>query len=161
MSVFALTSCTVLAGTGWTGTAPGTAAAASGTISSSTDISAFITSVEISLNWDEIEYTNFASGGWREVTSGLAAGNIAVTFNDSYAASNVDALFGLGGTFGPTVQPIYFDIKPTSSARAATNPSYVALVRNFGGTILGGQVGSLATKSLTFRLSGRPSRLTS
>lgn len=161
MSVFALTSCTVLAGTGWTGTAPGAAVAASGTITSSTDISAFITSVEISLNWDEIEYTNFASGGWREVTSGLAAGNVAVTFNDSYAASNVDALFGLGGTFGPTVQPIYFDIKPTSAARGSTNPSYVALVRNFGGTMLGGTVGSLATKQMTFRLSGRPSRLTS
>lgn len=161
MTVFALTSCAVSVSGTWTGTAPGGSAAASGTLSSGVDLSGFITSVEISLDWDEIEYTNFGSGGWREVTSGLGAGNVAVTFNDSYAASNVDALFGLGGTYGPTVQPIYFDIKPTSAARGSTNPSYVMLVRNFGGTLLGGQVGSLATKSMTFRLSGRPSRLTS
>jgi hypothetical protein len=161
MTAFALTSCTITAGTAWTGTAPGTAAAASGTINTGTDISSMITSIELALNWDEIEYTNFASGGWREVTSGLGNGNVSVTFNDSYAASNVDALFGLGGTFGPTVQPIYLDVRPTSAARGSTNPSYVMLIRNFGGTLLGGSVGSLATKSMTFRLSGRPTRLTS
>ncbi len=161
MSAFVLTSATVLVGGAWTGTAPGTSAAASGTITTATDISSMITSVEVSLNWDEVDYTNFASGGWREVTSGLAAGNIALTFNDSYAASNSDALFGLGGTFGPGVQPIYIDVKPTSAARSSTNVSYVALVRNFGGTMLGGSVGALATKSLTLRLSGRPNRLAS
>jgi hypothetical protein len=161
MSAFALTGATILVGTGWTGTAPGGSATASGTISSTTDISAMVTQIELSLSAEELEITNFASAGWRQKISGLQEGTVALTFNDSYAASNADALFGLGGTFGLGVAPIYFDIKATSSSRGSTNPSYVMRVLNLGGSIMSGAVGSVAVKSFTFPTTGLVQRLAS
>lgn len=161
MSAFALTGATILVGTGWTGTAPGAAAAASGTITSSTDISAMVTQIELNISADELDITNFASAGWRQKISGLQMGTVALTFNDSYASSNADALFGLGGTFGLGVAPIYFDIKSTSASRSSTNPSYVMRVLNLGGTIMSGEVGAVAQKTFTFPTTGLIQRLTS
>jgi hypothetical protein len=121
-------------------------------------------SVEVSFEADEQDYTNFASGGWRQKLTGLASGNIAFTFNQDFAAAQVDALFGIGGTFGfapGQVTPYYLDVKPTSSARAATNPSYVAAWLNNGVQVIQGSVGDLATISVTFPFTGRFHRLTS
>jgi len=161
MAVFSLTSATVLAGTAWTGTAPGAAVAASGTITSSVDISGFITSFDLSIEAEELETTNFAAAGWRQKISGLQMGTVQLTFNDDYAATTTDPYFGLGGTFGIGVAPIYFDVKPTSSARGSTNPSYVMRVLNLGGTIMTGSVGDVATKTYSFPTTGVITRLTS
>ena len=94
------------------------------------------TSVDLGLAADTLEYTNFASGGWKLNTVGLKSGTLQVNFNQDFAASQVDALFGLGGTFGfGTGTVFYMDIKPTSAARGATNPSYLlALLNTRGGT---------------------------
>ena len=165
MAAFVLSSATVLVGTAWTGTAPGAAAAASGTINSSVDISALVTSVELSLQTDEVEFTNFASAGWRQKAAGLQMGTVGLTLNDDYAASLSDAIFGLGGTLGiqsaNSTATLYMDIKPTSAARGATNPSYVLRFLNLGGSIVGGSVGSLALKTLSFPTTGVVTRLTS
>lgn len=162
MAVFALTNATILGGTAWTGTAPGGTAAASGTITSSTDLSSYITGVELSIEADEIEYTNFASAGWRQKITGLQAGNVSLTMNDDYAASTIDSIFGLGGTLGiGSTSSLYLDIKPTSAARGTGNPSYVLRFLNLGGKVLGGSVGDLATKGTwTFPTTGVISRLT-
>jgi hypothetical protein len=165
MAAFVLSSATIQVGTAWTGTAPGAAVTASGTITSAVDISALVTSVELSLQTDEVEFTNFASAGWRQKTPGLQMGTVALTLNDDYAASLSDAIFGLGGTVGimsaNSASAYYMDIRPTSSARSATNPSYVLRFLNLGGSIVGGSVGSLALKTLTFPTTGVVSRLTS
>ena len=165
MAAFVLSSATVLVGTAWTGTAPGAAAAATGTINSSVDISALVTSVELSLQTDEVEFTNFASAGWRQKAAGLQMGTVGLTLNDDYAASLSDAIFGLGGTLGimsaNSTATLYMDIKPTSAARSATNPSYVLRFLNLGGSIVGGSVGSLAIKTLSFPTTGVVTRLTS
>jgi hypothetical protein len=120
-----------------------------------------VTQIEVSLSAEELEITNFASAGWRQKISGLQEGTIALTFNDSYAAGNADALFGLGGTFGLGVTPIFIDVKATSSARGATNPTIAMRVLNLGGTIMSGAVGAVATKSFTFPTTGLVQRLTS
>ena len=164
MAVFALSSATVLMGTGWTGTAPGDPGTqtVSGTITSSTNISAMISEIDISMDADEIDYTNFASGGWRQKTIGLKAGTIQITFNQDFAASQVDALFGIGGTlmpFGGT-GPYYIDVKPTSSARGTTNPSYVAQLVPLSYTPLSGAVGALATVQIQIPTTGQIARLT-
>jgi len=162
MAVFAITSCTVLGGTAWTGTAPGGSAAASGTITTSVDYSALFTQVELSIEAEELDFTNFASAGWRQKLTGLQMGTVTLTLNDDYAASTTDAVFGLGGTLGiASTSPLYFDIKPTSAARSATNPSYVMRFLNTGGKVVGGTVGELATRSLTFPTTGIVARLTS
>jgi hypothetical protein len=63
-------------------------------------VSAFTTSVEVSFESDELDFTNFGSGGWRQKITGLATGNISLTFNQDFAATTVDDRFGLGGTVG-------------------------------------------------------------
>lgn len=164
MPVFSMTSTTVLAGTAWTGTAPGAAATPSGTINTPTDLSSMIMQVQVSMSSAELAATSFGSGGWEEKISGLANGSIALTFNQDFAAARVDALFGIGGTFGfapGQVTPYFLDVKATSSARGATNPSYVAAFLNVGGEVINGSVGDIATVTYTFPFTGRFHRLTS
>jgi hypothetical protein len=164
VAVFALTSCTVQVGTAWTGTAPGGTAAPSGTISSAIDLSSFVSQVELSFAADELDYTNFASGGWRQKLSGLASGTVQMTLNADFAATTVDDRFGLGGTVGfpmTSATPYYMDIRPTSQARSATNPSYVLGWLNLGVPVITGTVGDLAVVQYQFTMTGRPARLTS
>lgn len=162
MAVFALTGATILVGTAWTGTAPGTSATPSGTITTTTDISAMVTQVSLSLEADELEWTNFASAGWRQKEVGLQMGSVSLTLNQDFAASQVDAIFGLGGTLGfASSSSLYMDIKPTSSARGATNPSYVLRFLNLSYQPIGNSVGELAVMSLTFPTTGRVARLSS
>ena len=164
MAVFPLHSVTVLVGAAWTGTAPGTAATPSGTITSTTDLTSMLIGVNLTMGATELPITNFGSGGWEQKITGLANGSIQLTFNQDFAASQVDALLGIGGTFGfapGQVTPYYMDVKPTSSSRAATNPSYVAAWLNSGGDVINGSVGDIATVTYTFPFTGRFHRLTS
>jgi hypothetical protein len=164
VAVFALTSCYVAVGTAWTGTAPGGTSAPSGTITTPTDISAMVTSVEMSFDADELDHTSFASGGWRQKITGIATGMINLTINQDFAASKGDALFGLGGTVGfnpGQSTPYYIDIRPTSAARGATNPSYVAAWVSTTYQPVNGGVGELAVITLALPMTGRPARLTS
>lgn len=162
MAVFALTGATILVGTAWTGTAPGGIATPSGTITTSTNISALVSQVELSLEADEIDFTNFASAGWRQKISGLQMGTVNLTLNQDFDASVTDAIFGLGGTLGfGSSSSLFMDIKATSAARSATNPSYVLRFLNLQYTPLAGSVGELATMSLTFPTTGVVGRLAS
>lgn len=159
MPQFYLQSVTILGGGTWTGTAPGGAVAATGTVTNVLGSIEF-SSVEVSIESDVIDFTHFASAGWKQIGNGLQSGSVTVTINDGYSASEADAIFGLGGTLGIGVTPIYFDIKPTSAARSTTNPSLVMRVLNQGNT-LGGAVGAKGERSLTFPTTGVVSRLTS
>ena len=161
MAVFSMTSTMTLMGTGWTGTAPGSPGTqtVAGTITSTTDVSVMMTSVDVSLSADELDFTNFGSGGWRLKTVGLNSGTVQFNFNQDYAASTVDALFGIGGTFGFGTT-FFVDIKPTNAARGTTNPSTVLSVVNLGYNPVSGSVGDLAVVSLTFPITGKPGRLT-
>jgi hypothetical protein len=165
MAVFSMTTPTILIGAAWTGTAPGDPGTqtVSGTITTSTNISAMVTSIDLSLTADELEFTNFASGGWKQKLAGLKAGTLQLNFNQDFAASQVDALFGIGGSvipFGGT-GTYYMDIKPTSSARGSTNPSYVLQVVPTAYQPLQGAAGALAMISLQFPTTGQVARLTS
>lgn len=128
MANLTLTSATVLAGTAWTGTAPGGPGTqtVSGTISSSTDLSAFCSSVTLGFAAALQDVTNFASGGYTGNVVGLKSATIQLNFNQDYVVTTgLDFLInstlgGLGNTAG-----FYLDIKPTSSARGTSNPSYV------------------------------------
>lgn len=123
MSTFVSTSATTLFGAAFTGTAPGVGnPTVSGTISSSTDFSDHIKSISISLDADEVDFTNFGSGGFKEAKTGLIGASVSITFFSDYASSQVNTVLVpalLARTLG------YWDFKPTSSARGATNPSLV------------------------------------
>ena len=165
MAVFTLTSCTVGAGTAWTGTAPGDPGTqtVSGTISSSTDLTGMIHSIDIGVDADEKEFTTFAAGGWKIKKTGLKSGMIAINFYQDFAASQVDALLGLGGSLIPFAGTgtYYLDIKPTSAARAATNPSTVLQVVPVSYHPISGQVGDEAVVTIEYPTTGQVARLTS
>lgn len=163
MAVFVLTSTTLLAGTAWTGTAPGDPGTqtVSGTITSSTDLTAMLTSVDLAIDAEEKDFTNFASAGWRIKRGGLKAGTLQLNFNQDFAASQVDALLGLGGSLWPFAGTgtYYFDMKPTSSARSATNPSYVGQIVPLSYKPIAGSVGDEAVVSIQYPTTGKIDRL--
>jgi len=85
---------------------------------------------------------------WTEVLGGLKSGSLSVTFNDDYAASSIDQLlFPLFGTVTT------FLVRPTTAVVGATNPNYTGSIF-IAQHVLGGQIGDLASKSLTFPTSG-------
>lgn len=164
MAVFTLSSCYIGIGTVWaSGTAPGDPGTqtVSGTLTA-TDLSTMISSVDLSLAADEADYSNFGSGGWRQKLSSLKAGTVQFTFNQDFAAAKVDALFGISGSLMPFggAGPYYCEIRPTSAARSATNPSHVMQLVPLDYKPLTGGVGDLATVSLQFPTTGQVARLT-
>jgi hypothetical protein len=159
MASLVLTSATTLYGTAWTGTAPGPAnPTVSGTISSSTDYSTWIRAVSIGLNVAMQDFTTFGDGGFTTQKPGLKGADITVEFNQDFAAAAVDVVFGpafIAGTLG------YWDFKPTSSARSATNPSYVVAAYISSYPVIGQSVGDRASVQVGLSVTGTYARLTS
>lgn len=91
---------------------------------------------------------------WVTATGGLKSGTLTIEFLDDFAASEVDAtlwpLFGTVTTFA---------VRPDAGSVSATNPTYSGSVFIAQHT-LGGSVGDLAMKSLTFPTSGTVTRAT-
>ena len=91
---------------------------------------------------------------WVEVIGGLKSGTLAITYNDDFAASNVDALlWPLLGTV------VTFEVRPDAGAVSATNPKYTGSVLISQHSV-GGSVGDLAAKEVTFQTSGTITRAT-
>ena len=102
----------------------------------------------LTLDAAQLDTTDFASGGWVEMIGGLKSGTFALQFMDDVADNDVDEeLFALLGTV------VAFTIKATNAAISAANPEYQGSVLVTGHS-LGGAVGELASKSLTFPTSG-------
>lgn len=117
------------------------------------DLSDHVESVELDDEFDEQDFTNFGSGGNQEVKAGIGKGQIAITFQQDYAASKVDAtLWAARGTV------VAVNIRPTQSAISSTNPEYQAsyLVKNY--KPLSGKVGEKATSPVTWTRSGALTR---
>lgn len=159
MAAFTLLSPTILAGVAWTGTAPGGTSAPSGTITSTSDLSPFTTSIDLGEEIATNETTTFGSGGYITRLTGLRSASLSLTFNQDYAASQLDAI--LFTTLGGLGASIYLDIKATSAARSATNPSFVyqAIITEL--MPISGGVGDTAEFSVNWEITGRFGRLTS
>lgn len=118
----------------------------------SVDWSQWLKSSVLTVNATELDSTDFASGGWVEVIGGLKNGSLALTFNDSLTDNEIDELlWALLGTV------VTFAVKGTSSTIGAGNPEYQGNILVTGHS-LGGDVGALASKSLTFPTSGSIAR---
>lgn len=103
----------------------------------------------------QLDTTDFASAGWTEMIGGLKSGTLSLEFQDDVADDALDEeLFALLGTV------VAFTVKPTSAAVSTSNPSYSGNVLITGHSI-GGSVGDLAMKSLSFPTSGAVTRATS
>lgn len=159
MASLVLTNTMTLYGTAWTGTAPGPAnPTVSGTITSTTDFSDHIKQVTLNSNVAMQDFTTFGDGAFISQKPGLKGADITIDFNQDFVALQVDAIFGpafLAGTL------IYLDVKPTNSARGATNPSYVYACYVQQYSPIGQAVGDRAATSVGFAVTGTFARLTS
>jgi len=112
----------------------------------SVDLSSRTNQVTINYEKEAVESTAFGDSG-RKFVAGLQNVTVDIELQQDFAASNVEAtVFPLVGTSTTIV------IKPTSSAVSATNPSYtVSNTYLATHTPVNGQVGELATTSLSFQ----------
>lgn len=160
MATLVLTNTTTLYGTAWaSGTAPGPGnPTVSGTLTTILDLSDHIKSITMNLNVAMQDFTTFGDGGFITQKPGLKGADISIEFNQDFAASNIDAVFGAGLIAGTL---FYIDVKPTSSARSATNPSYIYAVYVAKYPPIAQSVGDRAAASVDFAVTGTYARLTS
>lgn len=123
-------------------------------INGSTALAAYLTQVELKTSANDITTTAFGST-WVTRVAGLKEGSLTLTFNQDYAAATVDAtLWPLLGSQATVV------IKPTTSAVGTSNPAYTAICSVIDLTPVSGQIGDLATFSVTWPTTGAVSRAT-
>lgn len=123
-------------------------------INGSTALASYLTQVELKTSVNDITTTSFGST-WVTRVAGLKEGSLTLQFNQDYAASAVDAtVWPLLGTSATVV------IKPTSTAVSASNPAYTAICLVNDLTPVSGQIGDLATFSVTWPTNGTVSRAT-
>lgn len=119
------------------------------------NLSTKVKSVTLTIDVAAIDATAMGGSGYVANVGGLKSGTVAVTFNDDLAASSVDV------TLQPLLgQSVAFTLKALSSATAATNPQYSGNVL-VTGTSIGGGVGELAAKSVSWPTTGAITRATS
>ncbi len=112
------------------------------------DQSANFKSATLTVDAAQLDTTDFASAGWVEVIGGLKSGTLALNVQDDVADGAIDDdLWAILGTV------VAFEVRPTSAVVGTSNPKYTGSVLITGHSI-GGDVGSLAMKSLTFPTSG-------
>ena len=123
-------------------------------INGSTALASYLTQVELKASANDVTTTSFGST-WVTRVAGLKEGSLTLNFNQDYATTTVDAtLWPLLGTNATVV------IKPTSTATSASNPAYTAICLVTDLTPVSGNIGDLATFSVTWPTSGTVSRAT-
>jgi len=123
-------------------------------INGSTALNPYLTQVELKASANDVTTTAFGST-WVTRVAGLKEGSLTLNFNQDYAASTVDpTLWPYLGTNATVV------IRPTTGAIGAGNPAYTAICLVTDLTPVSGQIGDLATFSVTWPTNGTVSRAT-
>lgn len=111
--------------------------------------------VEISVTVEDKDTTTFGQT-YKTRVGGLKDGSISIDFLNDFTAAQLDSIFWpLLGTV------VAFEIRPTSSARAVTNPAYTGSILIKEWKPIGGGVGDLDSVSVSFPTSGTVLRQTS
>jgi hypothetical protein len=120
-------------------------------------VSASVAQVTVALEADDVETTNFASGGHRTRVGGLKSGTVSFDFHQDFGSGGIDDLIFplLGGTAAVEVIPT------AGTVVSATNPrlSFNILCTEY--SPLDSAVGDLATFSVSWPISGAVTRGTS
>ncbi len=117
------------------------------------DLSDHTTAATITANADQLDSTAMGDS-WREYTGGLKQGTLAVTYLDDFAAGSVDATTWTAFSTGTAVAVA---VRPVNGAIAATNPEYQFNVLPNQWS-MGGSIGEMAGKTLTYPLTGAITR---
>jgi hypothetical protein len=117
-----------------------------------TDLSSYVKNGTLEMESDAQDSTTMGSAGWSEFLAGLRSGTLSFSAVDDVAASALDSivwpLFGTVATF---------EVRLNSSVVGASNPKYTGsvLINKFA---IGGSVGELAMKDLSFPTTGAITR---
>jgi hypothetical protein len=123
------------------------------TINGSTALTPYLTQVELKTSANDITTTAFGSS-WVTRVAGLKEGTLTLQFNQDYAASNAPDTV-LWPLLGSTATVL---IVPTSSAVSSANPKYTVPVIVTDYTPVSGNIGDLATFSITLPTNGTVTR---
>lgn len=121
------------------------------------DLSDHVTQAIVTANAEDLDATAMSSGGWKTHLGGLKAGQLQIDFLDDFALSSVDATIWNAFITGTAIA---FEVKAVNAARSTTNPSYTGNIIPLQFAV-GGQVGTVAKKSLTLPITGALARQTS
>jgi hypothetical protein len=117
------------------------------------ELSDHVKSATVAAEGDQLDSTTMGDS-WREFLIGLKSGTLTVEFLDDFASSSVDATIWAAFNTGNGVAVA---VRPVNTTIAATNPEYqFNILPNQWN--MGGSLGELAGKSLTFPLSGAITR---
>jgi hypothetical protein len=105
-----------------------------------TNFSDHISAVTVNLSKDDVETTSF-SGGGRERMQGLKDDSFEITLQQDFDAASVDSVFYPLYDLGTEFE---VEVRPTSSAVSATNPSYIGDCILMEYSPLDGKVGDLS-----------------
>ena len=122
---------------------------------SGVDYSQYAHAVTLTVDVNDLDTTDFASSGWRDVIGGLKSGTLDIEWNQDVAVSQLDsALWALLGTV------VTFEVRATSAVVGTSNPKYTGSVLINGWTPFDGNVGDLAQVKSSFPVSGAVTRAT-
>jgi hypothetical protein len=113
-------------------------------------LSDHISSVTLDTKYDILETTGFgASGAAKTRVTGLADNSVTLEFFQDFAAANVEAtIYPLVGSTTTVV------VQPASSSVSSTNPTYSFTANVSEWQPLKGGIGTLATASVTWPITG-------
>ena len=115
----------------------------------SIDLSAYVQSITLNRNFDELEVTAMGDTGHKYV-KGLEASSITIDFLNDTAAGTV--LPTLAAAWGTSVNVVLIQTKGT--AVSATNPLYTMSCLINGTTDINGATGDLGMQSVTWNVNG-------
>lgn len=109
---------------------------------------------KVTVKTSAAELDNTAFGAtYHSRIGGLKDGELAIEWNQDFAAAQVDAtIFPILGSV------VTFEVRPTSGARSSTNPAYTGSVLISDYSPLDGKVGDLAVNGSTWKTTGTITR---
>ena len=117
------------------------------------DLSDHTRAVTLTAEADQLDSTAMGDA-WREYTGGLKSGTLSAELLDDFASGSVDAT--IWGAFN-TGTAVATAVRPVNGAIATTNPEYQQniLPKSWN---MGGSLGEMAGKTLSFPLTGAVTR---
>lgn len=122
----------------------------------SSDLSSYCSSIQLQIESESKDTTNFGSSGWHEELSGIKSGSLALVFKQDVANSALDSI--MWPLFGTVVT---FEIRASSSSVSTSNPKYTGSVNIRGWNPVSGAVGDVAEVNVTYPTTGTVTRATS
>jgi hypothetical protein len=117
-----------------------------------TALSDHASSVELEDKADEVEFTSFGPGAYKEYGQGFHDATITCTFFSDFSGASsphaiLQPLYSSGGTFS-------VEVRADSGARGTANPAATMTARLYAYSGISGKVGDAATMDCAFRNAG-------